>query len=614
MKKSISLFLCLVGFSIVHTSNGQGLQINPPSSNTAKTVAIPHSIYPTSFFFNEPQILSVDLNESGDKFVTLQNSGASKSIIITEIQSLKQSALQYANIQDVTKAFYLSDSLIALEIQSAQHTFDIIEVSSNKVVGSIPANKYIGSTATTAFFSNQVGRSASIVKFDFTSKKNTASLSVNGEIIGWYFSKAKGIVAVASHSRMLSRIFKIENEKLGVRIFEFSSGYYFETKGCDSNGEVLYGITNFQSTTTYPCAISQKGIKPLNSKTEENCTSLFIQKNEIALISNNINAAEYQESKDATVQKILAFSKQGFKGSSIQIIDVAEKNNSILFCIEGEVQKRTYFVWQNNKAVPVSSDKYAAKNLSFITSEVAQIQAGEVAPQSGRMYLPTKNDKSSYPLVIYIPENIFLPYTNQFNPTVQHLCQSGYAVFVWNTRYSFRPKIGFSYADLVGSFSEDISLLLASIKKQYAILPESNFIFGEGLGAYLALNASASNPRVFSGVISNRIEFPGSIGEQDLTAVRMFGEDAQSKWESPDLMSLSSSSMYLNYAPAQSNIAIRLSNAAKLSKIKWNERPTAIGSKIDSKELEAVTTWMLHLSKIETRIIEDKPKVEVKKK
>ena len=614
MKKSISLFLCLVGFSIVHTSNGQGLQINPPSSNTAKTVAIPHSIYPTSFFFNEPQILSVDLNESGDKFVTLQNSGASKSIIITEIQSLKQSALQYANIQDVTKAFYLSDSLIALEIQSAQHTFDIIEVSSNKVVGSIPANKYIGSTATTAFFSNQVGRSASIVKFDFTSKKNTASLSVNGEIIGWYFSKAKGIVAVASHSRMLSRIFKIENEKLGVRIFEFSSGYYFETKGCDSNGEVLYGITNFQSTTTYPCAISQKGIKPLNSKTEENCTSLFIQKNEIALISNNINAAEYQESKDATVQKILAFSKQGFKGSSIQIIDVAEKNNSILFCIEGEVQKRTYFVWQNNKAVPVSSDKYAAKNLSFITSEVAQIQAGEVAPQSGRMYLPTKNDKSSYPLVIYIPENIFLPYTNQFNPTVQHLCQSGYAVFVWNTRYSFRPKIGFSYADLVGSFSEDISLLLASIKKQYAILPESNFIFGEGLGAYLALNASASNPRVFSGVISNRIEFPGSIGEQDLTAVRMFGEDAQSKWESPDLMSLSSSSMYLNYAPAQSNIAIRLSNAAKLSKIKWNERPTAFGSKIDSKELEAVTTWMLHLSKIETRIIEDKPKVEVKKK
>jgi len=614
MKKSISLFLCLVGFSIVHTSNGQGLQVNPPSSNTAKTVAIPHSIYPTSFFFNEPQILSVDLNESGDKFVTLQNSGVSKSITITEIQSLKQSVLQYANIKDVTKAFYLSDNLIALEIQSAQHTFHIIEVSSNKVVGSIPANKYIGSTATTAFFSNQVGTSASIVKFDFTSKKNTASLSVNGEIIGWYFSKAKGIVAVASHSRMLSRIFKIENEKLGVRIFEFSSGYYFETKGCDSNGEVLYGITNFQSTTTYPCAISQKGIKPLNSKTGENCTSLFIQKNELALISNNINAAEYQESKDATIQKILAFSKQGFKGSSIQIIDVAEKNNSILFCVEGEVQKPTYFVWQNNKAVPVSSDKYAAKNLSFISSEVAQIQAGEVAPQSGRMYLPTKNDKSSYPLVIYIPEKIFLPYTNQFNPTVQHLCQSGYAVFVWNTRYSFRPKIGFSYADLVGSFSEDISLLLASIKKQYAILPESNFIFGEGLGAYLALNASASNPEVFSGVISNRIEFPGSIGEQDLTAVRMFGEDAQSKWESPDLMSLSSSSMYLNYAPAQSNIAIRLSNAAKQSKIKWNERPTAIGSKIDSKELEAVTTWMLHLSKIETRIIEDKPKVEVKKK
>jgi hypothetical protein len=614
MKKSISLFLCLVGFSILQTSIGQGLQVNPPSSTTTKTVAIPHSIYPTSFFFNEPQILSVDLNESGDKFVTLQNSGVSKLITITEIQSSKRSALQYTNIQDVTKAIYLSDNLIALEIQSAQHSFDIIEVTSSKVVGSIPANEYLGSTGSAAFFSNQSGSNASIIKYDFASKKNIPSLSVTGEVFGWYFSKAKGIVAVASHSNMISRVFKIENEKLGAKILEFSSGYYFETKGCDSNGEVLYGITNFQSTTTYPCAISKTGIKPLNSKTGENCTSLFMLKNEIALISNNINAAEYQESKDVTVQKILAFSKQGFKGASIQIIDVAEKNNSILFCVEGEVQKPTYFLWQNNKAVPVSNDKYAAKNLTFISSEVAQIQTGELTPQSGRMYLPTKNDKSSYPLVIYIPENIFLPYTNQFNPTVQHLCQSGYAVFVWNTRYSFRPKIGFSYADLVGSFSEDISLLHASLKKDYAILPGSNFIFGEGLGAYLALNASASNPEVFSGVISNRIEFPGSIGGQDLTAARMFGEDAQSKWASPDLMSLSSSSIYLNYAPAHSNTAIRLSNAAKQNKIKWNERPTATDSKIDSKELEAVTTWMLHLSKIETRIIEDKPKVDVKKK
>jgi len=614
MKKSISLFLSLVGFSILQTSYGQGLQVNPPSSNSSKTVAIPHGIYPANFFFNEPQILSVDLNDSGDKFVTLQNSGVSKSISITEIQSSKQNAIQYPNVKDVTKAFYLSDNLIALEIQSAQHSFDIIEVASSKVVGSIPANTYIGSTATTAFFSDQNGSNASVVKYDFASKKNTPSLSVTGEVFGWYFTKAKGIVAVASHSNMISRIFKIENEKLGARIFEFSSGYYFETNGCDSNGEVLYGITNFQSTTTYPCAVSKTGIKPLNSKTGENCTSLFMHKNEIALISNNINAAEYQESKDATIQKILAFSKQGFKGASIQILDIVEKNNSILFCIEGEVQKPSYFVWQNTQAVPISTDKYASKNLTFISSEVAQFQTGEVTPQSGRMYLPSKNDKSSYPLVIYIPKNIFLPYTNQFNPTVQHLCQSGYAVFVWNTRYSFRPKIGFSYADLVGSFSEDISLLLTSIKKDYPILPESNFIFGEGLGAYLALNASASNPDVFAGVISNRIDFPGTLGGQDLTAARMFGEDAQSQWSTPDRMSLSTSSMYLVYQPSGSNIATRLSNAAKQGKVKWNERPTVTGSSIDSKELEAVTTWMLHLSNIETRIIEDKPKVEVKKK
>ena len=131
MKKSISLFLSLVGFSILQTSNGQGLQVNPPSSNTAKIVAIPHSIYPTNFFFNEPEILTVDQNESGDKFVTLQNIGVSKSITITEIQSSKKSAIQHANTKDVTNAFYLNDNLIALEIQSAQHSFDIVEVSSS---------------------------------------------------------------------------------------------------------------------------------------------------------------------------------------------------------------------------------------------------------------------------------------------------------------------------------------------------------------------------------------------------------------------------------------------------------------------------------------------------
>jgi hypothetical protein len=51
--------------------------------------------------------------------------------------------------------------------------------------------------------------------------------TISGEIFGWYFSKLKGIVGVAIHSNMTSKICTIENGKLGKSLFEFSSGYYF---------------------------------------------------------------------------------------------------------------------------------------------------------------------------------------------------------------------------------------------------------------------------------------------------------------------------------------------------------------------------------------------------
>ena len=228
------------------------------------------------------------------------------------------------------------------------------------------------------------------------------------------------------------------------------------------------------------------------------------------------------------------------------------------------------------------------------------------------MYLPSKTDKATYPLVIYIPKNIFLPYSNQFNPVVQHLCQSGYAVFVWNTRYSFRPKIGFAYSDLIGSFPEDIELLLTSINKEYSIIPENTFIVGDGLGAYLALNGSAS----FTGVVINRLDFPGKTFGQDLTAARMFGEDAQSQWKTLEQMELPKKVNYLCYQSAKSNPEVRLTNSIKQNQIRWTEHLAERNSSINitSNELKEIALWIQHFSQIETRVIEDNPKVEVKKK
>jgi hypothetical protein len=612
MKKILSIFLCSFGVLTSFVAFCQGLQVSPPSANSTKTVLIPHVPYPSTFFFSEPHILSAKLNETGEKVAKLQQSGDTKSLIIVDVATQKASEIKSNSLSKATKVYFINDKFIALEIQTETPSFDVIEIASSKVVASVSSNSYLGATAGSAYFSLQNRGGSTIEKFDLSSKKISTVGTIPGEVFGWYFSKMKGIVGVAIHSNMISKIYSVENEKLGKSLFEFSSGYYFETKGCNINGDVFYGITNFQSLNTYACAISKTGIKPLNNKPGEGCTDIFVYGNDIALSTNNLNAAEYQVSQIGTFQKILGFATASYKGSSVQIIDYVEKNNTVLFCVQGEITKPNYFIWQSNKAQPVSSDKFDGKNPVFIESEVAQIQTGEVLPQTGRMYLPVKADKTSFPLVIYIPSNIFLPYPNQFNPTVQHLCQSGYAVFVWNTRYSFRPKIGFAYSDLVASFPEDIDLLLNSLKKEYPLLSENKFIVSEGLGAYLALNGSPS----FTGVVLNRLDFPGRTFGQDLTAARMFGEDAQSKWATLDQMRLSEECHYLVYSSSKSNAEMKLSNSSKQNKIKYTERTSSYNSsiKVNSKELDEITLWLQHHSQFETKVFEDKPKVEVKKK
>ena len=608
MKKIAATLLYCISVLTSQTSFGQ----IPAITNSPIPVSKSINGSRANIFFSDPQILSIDLNDEGDKIIKLQQSAGTTILVLADVKSEKSYQIKSKSVGSASQVFFINDQFIALEVHGENSSFEIIEIATNNVLANIPSNKYIGSTAAAAYFSNQDGSRASIEKFDIASKKQYTVGSLTGEVFGWYFSKMKGIVGVAVHSNMLSKIYNVEKEKIGKSLFEFSSGYYFETKGCNFACDVFYGITNFQSITTYSCAISKAGIKPLKNKLGESCTDIFVLGNDVALNTTNINALEYQESQNPTFQKVLTFANALYKGSSVQILDFAEKTNTVLFCVQSEVVKPKYFVWQNNQANPVSSDKFDAKNLVFIASEVVQIETGEVAPQTGRMYLPTKTEKASYPLVIYIPKNIFLPYANQFNPTVQHLCESGYAVFVWNTRYSFRPKIGFAYSDLVGSFPEDIELLLRSLTKSYSLLPENTFIIGESLGGYIALNAS----KYFTGVVISRLDFPGKKLNQDLTAARMFGEDAQSKWTTLDEMKLSEKSQYLVYSSAKSNAETKLTTSIKQSNIKYTERISSKNNsgKVSSEELEEIRLWLQQLSPIETKGIENKPKADVKTK
>ena len=608
MKKIAATLLYCISVLTSQTSFGQ----IPAITNSPIPVSKSINGSRANIFFSDPQILSIDLNDEGDKIIKLQQSAGTTILVLADVKSEKSYQIKSKSVGSASQVFFINDQFIALEVHGENSSFEIIEIATNNVLANIPSNKYIGSTAAAAYFSNQDGSRASIEKFDIASKKQSTAGTLTGEVFGWYFSKLKGIVGVAVHRNMVSNIYSFEKEKIGKSLFEFSSGYYFETKGCNFACDVFYGITNFQSTTTYSCAISKAGIKPLKNKLGESCTDIFVLGNDVALNTTNINALEYQESQNPTFQKVLTFANALYKGSSVQILDFAEKTNTVLFCVQSEVVKPKYFVWQNNQANPVSSDKFDAKNLVFIASEVVQIETGEVAPQTGRMYLPTKTEKASYPLVIYIPKNIFLPYANQFNPTVQHLCESGYAVFVWNTRYSFRPKIGFAYSDLVGSFPEDIELLLRSLTKSYSLLPENTFIIGESLGGYIALNAS----KYFTGVVISRLDFPGKKFNQDLTAARMFGEDAQSKWTTLDEMKLSEKSQYLVYSSAKSNAETKLTTSIKQSNIKYTERISSKNNsgKVSSEELEEIRLWLQQLSPIETKGIENKPKADVKTK
>ena len=102
---------------------------------------------------------------------------------------------------------------------------------------------------------------------------------------------------------------------------------------------------------------------------------------------------------------------------------------------------------------------------------------------------------------------------------------------------------------------------------------------------------------------------------QDLLAARLFGEDAQAKWNTLDLTELSEKNNYLSYTTGKSKTELKLQNNLKQNKIKWTERASENKrATITSKDLDGIANWLQHLSLIETQVFENKPKVEVKKK
>ena len=336
----------------------------------------------------------------------------------------------------------------------------------------------------------------------------------------------------------------------------------------------------------------------------------------MALSTNNINTSEYQESQNISIQKILSFAHETYKGSSIQLIDFIEEGNVVLFCVQGEITKPRHFVWKNNNAIPVATDQVDSKNFNFAASKVVKIQVGDITPQTGRIYLPSKNEKPYSPLVIYIPKNIFLPYSNQFNPIVQNLCQRGYAVFVWNTRFSLRPKTGFSYSDLQANFPKDIGFVINSLSKEYQTNPGKPFLVSEGLGAYVALSACATDIDSFSGITMSRLDYPGKENSQDLTAARLFGEDARSKYTPLDQLKISKKCNFLVYSSFNSSQEARLQDYVKENKFNWTTNPTNTNGAVtvSSSEVDYISNWIQYLSRLGKREVEDKPKVEVKKK
>jgi hypothetical protein len=189
MKNIVPTLICFLGLLASQTSSGQKTEVSPTDSNKIIPTSISQNTNNSKVLFGEPKVLSLDLNENGDKIAKLQEISGKPSLFITDSKSEKSIEIRCAGIENASQVFFINNEFIAVLIQNESPFFNIIELSTRNSVANIPSNKYIGSTATASYFSMQNGVSSTIERFEIGPKKNFNVGSISGEVFGWYFSR-----------------------------------------------------------------------------------------------------------------------------------------------------------------------------------------------------------------------------------------------------------------------------------------------------------------------------------------------------------------------------------------------------------------------------------------
>ena len=83
-----------------------------------------------------------------------------------------------------------------------------------------------------------------------------------------------------------------------------------------------------------------------------------------------------------------------------------------------------------------------------------------------------------------------------------------------------------------------------------------------------------------------------------------------------DQISFSDKVNFLSFQSSKSNLELRLNATIKQNKIRWTDNSAEANPsiRINAKELDSISLWLQKFSQIETKVIEDSPKVDVKKK
>jgi hypothetical protein len=110
MKKLFAILIFQIGFFTNSNLYSQALNANPVIPNAVNPVIKPIGATQTGVYFNNPNILSVHLNDSGEKILKLQQISDSTSLIITDVNSEKIFQIRNNNLSKAKEVFFINDS------------------------------------------------------------------------------------------------------------------------------------------------------------------------------------------------------------------------------------------------------------------------------------------------------------------------------------------------------------------------------------------------------------------------------------------------------------------------------------------------------------------------